>query len=200
MKERPDRPIKRHPLFGACGLDCGLCPRFHSGGEKPCPGCCGEGFWELHPSCPHITCCVKQRGLKVCGECNELEFCPRVLRNLEAAKNRDSVISYQTLPSNLSFIQQKGLKAAVRRQQGKVDFLRLLIADYNDGRAKGFYCLCVQLLPLEDLKLSLEEAQKGMTPGMALKARSKLVRGQFDELAKNKQVVLKLRTGKAAPA
>jgi len=192
--------MKQHPIVGACGLDCGLCPRFHSGGEKPCPGCCGEGFWELHPSCPHITCCVKQRGLEVCGECNELEFCPRVLRNLEAAKHSDSFVSYQTLPGNLEFIHKYNLKALVKQMREKMDFLRLLIADYNDGRAKGFYCLCVQLLPLEDLKQALGQAQKETTPNMTLKEEAKLVRGKLEGLAKSKQIVVKLRTGKAAPS
>ena len=39
-----NHPLKKYPIIGACGLDCGLCPSFHSGGDKPCPGCCGEGF------------------------------------------------------------------------------------------------------------------------------------------------------------
>jgi hypothetical protein len=191
-------PVKIFPIVGACGLDCGLCPRFHSGGDKPCPGCCGEGFWERNPGCAFITCCVKQRGQETCGECNELEFCPRVLRNLEASKRRDSMLSYKTLPANLDAVQYGGLEAFIKRQQEKIDFLRLLLTEYNDGRSKGFYCLSVQLLPLEDIKLALAGCQSKITPDTALKDKTRLVREAFNALAAKLNIELKLRTGNPA--
>jgi hypothetical protein len=198
MKTRKtEHPLKKSPIIGACGLDCGLCPRYHSGGEKPCPGCCGEGFWERNPGCAHITCCVKQRGLEVCGECNELEFCPRVMRNLEAAKHGDSMLSYQTLPGNLEAIRQHGLKAFHKQQEEKVAFLRLLLAGYNDGRSKGFYCLCVQLVPLERLKSVLADCQPKIVPEMTIKDKSKAVREAFSLLASELGIELKLRISKS---
>jgi len=191
-------PIKKYPEIGACGLDCGLCPRFHSGGAKPCHGCCGEGFWENMPGCAFITCCVKQRGLEVCGECNELEFCPRVLRNLDASKRRDSVLSYKTLPHNLKIVQSHGLKPVLKSMREKIEFLRMLISDYNDGRSKGFYCICVQLLPIESLKSALAVTRQKMTPGMTSKDKATLVREAFSRTAETHRVELKLRNGKAA--
>ncbi len=188
------KPLKRYPILGACGLDCGLCPRFHSGGDKPCPGCCGEGFWEVHPSCPFITCAVKQRGLECCGECNELEFCPRVMRNLEGAKKGGSFISYQTLAANLDAVHQHGLKKVVARLQEKVVFLKLLINEYNDGRSKGFYCLAVQLLPLDGLKQAL--AQTKLPTGATPKEKALGLREAFGRLASARSVELKLRNGK----
>jgi hypothetical protein len=190
-------PVKKFAIIGACGLDCGLCPRYHSGGEKPCPGCCGHDFFERNPGCAHITCCVKQRGLEVCGECNELEFCPRVMRNLEAAKHGDSMLSYQTLPGNLEAIRQHGLKAFVKQQEDKVAFLRLLLTGYNDGRSKGFYCLCVQLLPLERLKSALADCQPDILPEMTIKDKAKMVREVFSLLAGELGIKLKLRTPKS---
>jgi hypothetical protein len=189
-------PVKKYAVIGACGLDCGLCPRYHSDGEKPCPGCCGEGFWERHPGCAHITCCVKQRGLEVCGECNELEFCPRVMRNLEAAKHADSVISYQTLPGNLEVIRRHGLEAFLKHQEEKVAFLRLLLAGYNDGRSKGFYCLCVQLLSLDGLRAALAGSQLKFPPQATLKEKARVVREAFSLLAGESGIELKLRTPK----
>ncbi len=188
------KPLKRYPIIAACGLDCGLCPRYHSGGEKPCPGCCGADFWERHPSCAFITCAVKQRGLECCGECNELEFCPRVLKNLEAAKSRDSLISYQPLAANLDFIKTHGLKAAVKRQQERVAFLKLLIKDYDDGRSKGFYCLAVQLLPLDGLKQALAQAK--LPAAATPKEKALRLREDFGKLAVAQGTLLKLRTGK----
>lgn len=27
-------PLKKYPVVGACGLDCGLCPRYHTNGRS----------------------------------------------------------------------------------------------------------------------------------------------------------------------
>jgi len=39
-----------------------------------CPGCCGPEFFNKHPSCSFITCCVKRNDLEVCAECDEKSF------------------------------------------------------------------------------------------------------------------------------
>ena len=57
-------PLKKYPMVGACGLDCGLCSRYYTEGPSRCPGCCGPDFWEKHPGCAFITCCVKRRNLE----------------------------------------------------------------------------------------------------------------------------------------
>ena len=191
-----NHPLKKYPVIGACGLDCGLCPRFHSGGEKPCPGCCGEGFWDRHPSCPFITCAVNQRGLESCGECNELEFCPKVLKNLEGAKRRDSFLSYKTLSGNLENTRRHGHKQVADKLKERIDFLRLLIGDYNDGRSKAFYCLSVQLLPLDKMRATLSRVRELITPDTAKNDIAKMVREGFLSLAGELGVDLKLRTGK----
>src|SRR4030042_793391 len=51
--------IKKYPTIGVCGLDCGLCPRYYTIGPSRCPGCAGPDFFNKHPSCSFITCCVK---------------------------------------------------------------------------------------------------------------------------------------------
>jgi hypothetical protein len=62
-------PVKKYPTIAVCGLDCGLCPRYYTEGPSRCPGCAGPGFFDKHPSCSFITCCVKKKGLEVCAEC-----------------------------------------------------------------------------------------------------------------------------------
>ena len=39
-------------------------------------GCCGKDFENKHPSCSFVTCCVKKKGLEVCGECGDFS-CPK---------------------------------------------------------------------------------------------------------------------------
>jgi len=36
--------LKKNETIGCCGIDCGLCPRFHTKGDSVCPGCGGENF------------------------------------------------------------------------------------------------------------------------------------------------------------
>jgi len=196
MKERTNHPMKQFPFIGACGLDCGLCPRFNSNAASRCPGCCGEGFLERHPSCAFITCCVKQKGLEACGECREYKSCPRVLRNIEAAKACDSFLSYQTLPGNLEFIEKNGTRALAERLRDKMGLLRRLLEDYDDGHNKGFYCLCVQLLPLDKLKSSLTLAREQLSSSVAPENQAKAMRTRLEKLAEEEGIKLALRKNK----
>jgi hypothetical protein len=190
--------MKQYASIGACGLDCGLCPRFHADGKSRCPGCCGEGFREVHPACGFVTCCVKQKVLESCGECEELAACPRMQKNLAAAKISDSFLSYRTLAANLEFIQKNGTRALAERLQEKTAFLRLLLAGYDDGRSKGFYCLAVQLLPLDGLKAALAGEGKLIPEGSSPKDNARAVREEFGRLAEESGVELKLRTAKSS--
>ena len=191
-----NHPVKTHPTIGACGLDCGLCPSYHRDTKSGCPGCCGEGFWDAHPGCGFITCCVKQRGLDTCGQCNEFEFCPRVMKHLEQAKHADSVLSYHPVAANFEFVRKNGIAKWSARENEKIAFLKILLADYNDGRSKTFYCLSVQLLPLDKLKPALAQAQKKVTAKMTPKEKTLLVREAFGGVAQKVGVELKLRKGK----
>jgi hypothetical protein len=189
-------PVKKYPIIGACGLDCGLCPSFNRETKSRCPGCCGEGFWDAHPGCPFITCAVKQKELETCGQCNEFEFCPKVLKLREKARREDSFVSYRTIPANLEFISKNGIEKWVSRQNEKIAFLKNLLAEYNDGRSKSFFCLSVQLIPLDKLKTALTQVKKRVTPEMAAKEKTTLVRDAFENAAENLGVDLKLRKGK----
>ena len=61
---------RKYPLFSACGLNCGLNPRFYTKGDSKCPGCGGENFSAKHPPCGVLSC--SQRNLiEYCYLCNE---------------------------------------------------------------------------------------------------------------------------------
>ena len=64
-------PVKDFPTIACCGLDCGLCPVYYTKGPSKCPGCCGLDFFNKHPSCSIITCCVKEHKFETCAECDE---------------------------------------------------------------------------------------------------------------------------------
>ena len=122
--------------------------------------------------CGLLTCCVKEHGLETCGECGEIEFCPRIMKLMERAKTSDTILSYKPIAANFEFVRCNGIEKLSARENEKIAFLKTLLADYNDGRSKTFYCLSVQLLPLDKLKTALAQAQKKITAEMTPKEKA----------------------------
>jgi hypothetical protein len=148
--------------------------------------------------CGLLTCCVKKHGLETCGQCNEFEFCPRIIKLLEHARHHDSLLSYLPIPANFEYVRKYGIEKWAARENEKIAFLKILLADYNDGRSKTFYCLSVQLLPLDKLKPAMTQAQKKLTVDMTPKERALLIREAFGGVAAKAGVELKLRKAKQA--
>jgi len=186
-------PLRKYPIVGACGLNCGLCPRYHTEGTSRCPGCCGPDFWEKHPGCGFITCCVKKNGLETCAQCIDWANCEKVAKLLDSAKYSDSFISYRPLASNFAFIQKNGIEEFVRLEIEKQELLRHLIDSYNDGRSKSFYCTSCQLIPGDRLKEALADAETKITGDATIKDKARIVRAAISNLADSLQVDLKLR-------
>ena len=176
--------LKAHPTIAVCGLDCGLCPRYYTVGTSRCPGCGGAGFLDKHPSCSFITCCVKKRGLEVCGQCPEFP-CSKFKNEEECQPTESS--SYppaRKMLSNLRFIRERGMEEFVRRQGKRIALLEAMIDRYDDGRSRSFFCRAAALLDPEDLKRSLEKAKKATAGRRSdAKQRAKILRGVLAEVA-----------------
>ena len=186
-------PLKKYQIVGACSLNCGLCPKYYTEGTSRCPGCCGPDFWQKHPGCAFITCCVKQRNLETCAQCVDWAGCEKVAKNLDSAKYHDSFISYKVLAANFAFIQEHGIEEFVRLEMEKQKFLRYLIDNYDEGRSKSFYCTSCQLIPLDKLKEALADAETKMTEDAVIKEKAKIVRTAIGNMADTLQIDLKLR-------
>lgn len=187
------QPLKKYPVVGACGLDCGLCPRYFTAGTSRCPGCCGPGFWEKSPGCAFITCCVKQRGLETCAQCADSPVCEKIVKLFNAASRRDSFISYKPVADNYAFIQKNGIDKFVQLILEKQNLLKQLLDKYDEGRSKSFYCTSCQLLPLEKLKEALADAETKLTGDRDIKEKAKIVRASISKIAEELQIDLKLR-------
>jgi len=186
-------PLKKYPVVGACGLNCGLCPRYYTKGESRCPGCCGADFWQKHPTCGFITCCVKQRNLETCAQCVDWAECKKVARLLDSAKYHDSFLSHKPVVANFAFIQKYGIEAFARLETEKQKLLKKLIDNYDEGRSKSFYCTSCQLIPLDKLKEALADAETRIPKATDIKDKAKLVRAVITNLADSLKIDLKLR-------
>jgi len=185
--------LKKYPIVGACGLNCGLCPRYYTEGTSRCPGCCGPDFWQKHPGCAFITCCVKQRNLETCAQCVDWAGCEKVARLLDSAKHKDSFLSHRPLAVNFTFIQKNGIEEFARLEIEKQEFLRHLIDNYDEGRSKSFYCTSCQLVPLDMLRKALADAETKITADTGIKEKAKIIRVAINNLADSLQIDLKLR-------
>jgi len=194
MNKRANKPAKTYPTIGVCGLDCGLCPRYYTVGTSRCPGCCGLDFFDKHPSCSFITCCVKKKNPEVCAECSEFP-CSKFkdteeYRSLETS----SYPPYRKIIPNLNFIREHGMKIFIEQQRSRIDLLETMIKDFDDGRSRSFFCRAAALLDLASLKNSLDSTkQKLKTDNVKSgdrKIKAKILREILDEFAVKEAVEL----------
>jgi hypothetical protein len=191
-----EHPIKQYPTIGCCGLDCGLCPRYYTVGSSRCPGCCGPDFFNKHPSCSFITCCVKKECLEVCAECNEFP-CSKFEGLTKGDEVYDSFLTYRKVMSNLDFIGEHDVEKFIESQKKRIELLETMLKRFDDGRSKSFYCIATTLLPIGVLEKSLENSEQKIREdqiGMKdIKTTSKILKGFLNEVADRDGIELKLR-------
>ena len=183
---------RRHPEFSLCGLNCGLCPRFHTDGPSRCPGCGGPDFHLKHPTCAVITCSSKHENVEFCFQCAGFP-CERY----KAPNTLDSFITYRNVLSDLEKAQKRGIERYLKELSRKREILKILLGRYNDGKQKGFYCLAVNLLDLPDLEKiakRLGEERDAGARGSDIKERAKSAVELIGSAARKKNVELKLRS------
>jgi hypothetical protein len=154
-----NKPTKKYPTIGVCGLDCGLCPRYYTIGLSRCPGCGGHDFFNKHPSCSFITCGVKKKNLEVCAEC--LEFpCSKFKSDEEyqQLKESSSYPPYKRVLPNLNFIGEFGIEEFIEQQKKRIQLLETMIENFDDGRSRSFYCKAAAFLEVTNLSSSIEQA------------------------------------------
>jgi len=191
------RTVKRYPTIGACGLDCGLCPKYYTVGKSRCPGCCGPDFFNKHPSCPYITCCVKKRNLEVCGECPEFP-CAKFKTPAEyLALETPAYPAYRNILPNLNFIKEHGIRSFIRQQQRRIKILERMIANLNDGRSRSFFCRAAALLEPASVKSLLDKAAKRTKAASVqandVKPGALILRSLLDEAAAGQGIELRLK-------
>jgi hypothetical protein len=184
------KEFKRHnPRFSLCGLNCGLCPRYHTDGASQCPGCGGPDFYLKHPSCAVITCNAKHDRVEYCFQCSAFPC-----KKYEATSAQDSFITYRHVLADFKKAKHKGIEAYKKELDEKVGILEFLLANYNDGKRKSFYCIAVNLLELPDIRRIMAHiAEKVARLDIGKKEKIELIAGLFESEAKEKNLELRLR-------
>lgn len=179
---------RQYPLFSVCGLNCGLCPRYHTEGASKCPGCGGEAFLTKHPSCGIMSCAQRHGGLEYCYMCDEYPC-----KKYDGADASDSFITHKNQLKDLSKVKSIGLEAYQAELNEKVEILQHLLSNYNDGRQKNFFCIAVNLLELQDTRDVMIHISNEIKPDTPIKEISAIAVRLFQAMADTQNITLKLR-------
>ena len=179
--------VRKYPLFSACGLNCGLCPRYHTDGKSKCPGCAGEGFSAAHPSCGVLSCC-QRKGIEYCFICEEYPC-----KKYDGADLSDSFITHKNQLRDLDKAKRLGMETYKTELNEKVRLLEELLKNFDDGRRKNFYCVAVNLLELQDIKTVMGQIDGAVVFDTPLKVKAAAVVRLFEDMAENRGISLQLR-------
>lgn len=178
---------RAYPLFSACGLNCGLCPRYQTDGASKCPGCSGEGFSTKHPACG-ILSCSQRKGIEYCYQCDEYPC-----KKYDGADQADSFITHLKQFHDMQKAKTLGIGTYKNELDEKIAILETLLINYNDGRCKSLFCLAVNLLELQDVRHVLEQIVSEIPPEQSVKEKAAKVVQLFQAMAEQRNLTLKLR-------
>ena len=179
--------VRAYPQFSACGLNCGLCPRYYTSGSSRCPGCAGEGFSKVHPSCGMLSCCLR-KGYEYCFQCEDFP-CGKY----DDADSEDSFITHKNQFLDMEKAKLASMDSYKTELDAKVSLLEELLSDYDDGRRKSFFCVAVNLLSLQETKAVMEQIKDEIIEDASPKERASVAVRLFEEAAGRNGVSLKLR-------
>jgi hypothetical protein len=184
---------KTYPTIGACGIDCGLCPRYHTRTASRCPGCAPEGFLDIGGQwCKMTRCAVRDRGYETCADCAEFP-CHR----FEGWDVADSFVSHLSSIANLRAIREHGIQAFAAQQRMRIQLLETMLNEFDDGRSKSYCCLAAALLPLDVIDQCLQEARRVVNTSAIReddrKGRAKVLHRVMDLAAEQSSISLRLR-------
>ncbi|MDR1182141.1 MAG: DUF3795 domain-containing protein [Bacteroidales bacterium] len=180
-----------YPLFSQCGLNCGLCPRYHTKGVSKCPGCGGvaTGIHEFVAHCGVNSCAKRHDRVEYCYLCKEYP-CKKYY---DSEKIKDSFITKQRQLADFKKVKEIGLAAYQAELKEKVSILERLLADFDDGRSKSFFCLAVNLLELPDIREVMAQLNAETKPDSAPKEKAAMAVLLLQEMADRRKVALELR-------
>ena len=178
---------REYPQFSACGLNCGLCPRYHTTGNSRCPGCAGHGFLTKHPKCGVLSCC-QRKALEYCYQCGEFPC-----KKYDGADQLDSFISHLNQFKDLDKAKRIGIDAYSKELNDIITVLETLLTNYDDGRRKSFLCTALNLLELQNIKNAVTQIELEASPEQPIKERAAVAVRVFQMTAEKQGISLKLR-------
>lgn len=175
--------VRDNLWFSLCGLNCGLCPMKLDG---HCPGC---GGGEGNQTCKIAKCSLKHGEVEYCNRCQDFPC-----DNFTGIDEFDSFITHKNMRRDLEKNEKIGIVAYQEEQKEKIEILRFLLENFNDGRKKTFFCLTVNLLELSELKMVMMQIKEDKElESLSSRERAACVVRLFQNVAGQRKITLKLR-------
>lgn len=169
--------------FSLCGLNCSLCP-MRLGGY--CPGC---GGGPGNQSCAIAKCSLQYDRVEYCFLWPSFPC-----EKYDHAEDYDSFITHQRQLKDIKRAREIGVEAYSRELIRKSEILLTLLAEYNDGRRKTFYCVAINLTPLQQIEKIVEQAANNSSlHALSLREKAAFMVSLFQDYASQEGLVLKLR-------
>ena len=182
-----DYKQRAYPIFSACGLNCGLCPRYQMEGKSKCPGCSGKDFLSKHPKCGVLSCSQRE-GYEYCFQCNAFP-CSKY----DGADSKDSFITHLHQLSDMEKAKNLGIDAYIDELDEKIDILEELLKSYNDGRQKSLFCLAINLLDIDDVRQIMKQIHNEVKLDNQPKEKAVHVTSILQSMSMQRNIELKLR-------
>ncbi len=168
-------------LFSLCGLNCALCTMKLDG---YCPGCGGGAG---NQGCAIAKCSLQRGGLQYCYQCVDYPC-----EKYNGIDEFDSFITHRNQLKDMEKTKKIGIEQYHWELVEKAEILQTLLANYNDGRRKTFFCVAVNLLNLDDLKIVINQIAETEILTLTLKEKAACAVAQFESIANQRNLILKL--------
>jgi len=153
--------------------------------DNYCPGCGGGAG---NQGCSIAKCSLQHGDIDYCYLCNEYPC-----EKYRGIDEFDSFITHRNQLKDMKKAQKIGTEQYNSELIEKAEILKHLLANYNDGRRKSFFCIAVNLLDLHDLKNIIEQINSKTTyEYLTLKEKANVAVTVFQTAAEQKNIVLKL--------
>lgn len=145
---------------------------------------CGGG--EGNQSCSLAKCTTERKVGEFCTDCPQFP-CQR----FEEMEHYNSFVPHSWMVRDLERAEELGVSVYITQLEERRMILDQLLAGYNDGRRKSFYCLAVCLLELDDLRRAFEQIQ-ALLGNLPIKEKAITAVAVLKKTAEASGVVLKL--------
>ena len=97
----------------------------------------------------------------------------------------------------MNFIKEHGIKEFIENQMKRVNILKNMIENFDDGRSRSFYCRATALLDVERIDRLLGEATRRINEEKVkssdIRSKAKILKGLLNEVAIEEGTEIKIK-------
>ena len=100
-------------------------------------------------------------------------------------------MTHKKVFENLDYIKTNGIDSFIKKQSTRIQILKDLLFDFDDGRSKNFYCITCALLPLDKIQ-EVHGFALNLDVTIEHKEKSRQIKNYITRIAETMAIDLKL--------